>query len=238
MSSVAFISTKGGAGKSTVGVQYAIAAAGQGRTPLIIDCDAAQTSIHVWASALRQEKSPEIRTGNYDTIAQQLAAAADEGFDLAIVDVPPGGGQIVARVASLVEHILVPVRATTFDLHATRNTVDLLRDTADNTEPSEIRCSNALGKAAIVLNCTPARPSASWRSDIEGALAQCGAGGLDIVGALADRAAYRVSIEDGRGVTEERRDPKAAEEVLELYRSVAALERRRTAAVRKARGRR
>ncbi len=238
MSSVAFISTKGGAGKSTVTVQYAIAAAGQGRTPLIIDCDAAQTSIHVWASALRQEKSPEIRTGSLDTIAQQLTAAAGEGFDLVIVDVPPGGGQIVAQVASLVDHILIPVRATTFDLHAMRNTVDLLRTAADNTEPSEIACRNALGKAAIVLNCTPARPSASWRSDIEGALAQCGAGGLDIVGALADRAAYRLSIENGRGVTEERRDGKAAEEVLELYRNVAALERKRAAAMRKARGRR
>jgi chromosome partitioning protein len=237
MSSVAFISTKGGAGKSTVSVQYAIAAAGEGRTPLIIDCDSAQTSIHVWASALRQERSPEIRTGGYDTIAQQLAAAAEEGFDLVVVDVPPGGGQIVARVASLVEHILVPVRATTFDLHAMRNTVDLLRTTVDDTEPSELACRNALGKAAIVLNGTPTRPSASWRSDIEGALAQCGAGGLDIVGALADRAAYRVSIEDGRGVTEERRDTKAAEEVLDLYRNVAALECKRTAAVRKARGR-
>jgi chromosome partitioning protein len=237
MSSVAFISTKGGAGKSTVSVQYAIAAVGQGRTPLIIDCDSAQTSIHVWASALRQERSPEIRTGSYDTIAQQLAAAGKEGFDLVVVDVPPGGGQIVARVASLVEHILVPVRATTFDLHAMRNTVDLLRTTVDDTEPAEIACRNALGKAAIVLNGTPTRPSASWRSDIEGALAQCGAGGLDIVGALADRAAYRVSIEDGRGVTEERRDTKAAEEVLDLYRNVAALERKRSAAVRKARGR-
>jgi chromosome partitioning protein len=238
MSSVAFISTKGGAGKSTVGVQYAIAAAGQGRAPLVIDCDVAQTSIHVWASALRQEKSPEIRTGSYDTIAQQLAEAPQQGFDLVVVDVPPGGGQIVARVASLAEHILIPVRATTFDLHAMRNTVDLLRDTADNTEPAEIRCSNALGKAAIVLNGTPARPSASWRTDIEGALAQCGAGGLDIVGALADRNAYRTSIESGRGVTEERREPKAAEEVLELYRNVAVLERRRTAAIRKTRSRR
>jgi chromosome partitioning protein len=237
MSSVAFISTKGGAGKSTASVQFAIAAAGQGRAPLIIDCDSAQTSIHVWASALRQEKSPEIRTGTYDTIAQQLAEAAHQGFDLVIVDVPPGGGQIVARVASLVEHILIPVRATTFDLHAMRNTVDLLRDAADNTEPAEIRFTNALGKAAIVLNGTPVRPSASWRADIEGALAQCGAGGLDIVGALADRNAYRASIEGGRGVTEERRDAKAAEEVLALYRNLAALERRRTAAIRKGRGR-
>lgn len=237
MSSVAFISTKGGAGKSTASVQYAIAAVEQGRTPLIIDCDGSQTSIYVWASALRREKSPEIRTGSYDTIARQLAEAEDEGFDLVVIDVPPGGGQLVTRVASLVEHILIPVRATTFDLHAMRNTVDLLRTTVDDTQPSAIACRSALGKAAIVLNGTPARPSASWRSDIEGALAQCGAGGLDIVGAFADRAAYSASLASGRGVTEERRDPKAADEVIAMYKGVAALERRRAAAIRKVRGR-
>lgn len=237
MSSVAFISTKGGAGKSTAAVQYAIAASGQGRTPLIIDCDSAQNSLHVWAAALRREKSPEIRTGSYDTIARQLAEARDEGFDLVVVDVPPGGGQLVVRVASLVEHVLIPVRATTFDLHAMRNTVDLLRTTVDDTQPAAIACRSALGKAAIVLNGTPTRPSASWRSDIEGALAQCGAGGIDIVGALADRAAFSASLENGRGVTEERRDQRAMDEVVDLYRHVATLERRRAAAIRKARGR-
>ena len=142
-----------------------------------------------------------------------------------------------ALVASLAEHILVPVRATTFDLHAMRNTVDLLRAAADNTEPAEVTCRNALGKAAIVLNGTPARPSASWRKDMMGALAQCGAGGLDVVGSLADRAAYSASIENGRGVTEEKRDPKAVEGIMELYRNVAGLERRRAAAIKKAGGR-
>jgi chromosome partitioning protein len=237
MSSVAFISTKGGAGKSTVAAQFAIAASGKGRKPLILDCDAAQTSIQVWASALRHERLPVIRTGSQEAIAGQLAKARGEGFDLVVIDVPPGGGQLVTLVASLAEHILVPVRATTFDLHAMRNTVDLLRAAADNTEPAEVTCRNALGKAAIVLNGTPVRPSASWRKDMMGALAQCGAGGLDVVGSLADRAAYSASIENGRGVTEEKRDPKAVEEIMELYRNVAGLERRRAAAIRKAGGR-
>jgi chromosome partitioning protein len=237
MSSVAFISTKGGAGKSTLAAHFAIAASGKGRKALILDCDTEQTSIQVWASALRHEKLPVVRTGHHEAITEQIAKARGEGFDLVVIDVPPGGGQLVARVASLAEHILIPVRATTFDLHAMRNTVDLLRMTADNTEPAEVTCRNALGKAAIVLNGTPARPSAAWRRDIEGALAQCGAGGLDIVGSLADRAAYSAAIENGRGVTEERRDAKAVEEVMELYRSVAALERRRAAAIRKAGGR-
>lgn len=238
MSSVAFISTKGGAGKSTATVQLAVAAGGAGRNVLILDCDAAQTSIDVWAAALREADNPQIRTASYDSFARQLAEAEAQGFDLVVVDVPPGGGQLVARVASLVEHILIPVRATTFDLHAMRHTVDLLRTTVDDTEPEEIACRNALGKAAIVLNGIPSRPTASWRADIEGALAQCGAGGLDIVGTLADRTAYRASIESGLGVTEDGRDAKAVTEIMELYRNLVALERRRATAVRKVRGKR
>jgi hypothetical protein len=83
--------------------------------------------------------------------------------------------QIVARVASLVDNILVLVRATMPDPHAMRNTVDLLRTTVAATEPELAAAPRR--QAAIVLNGTPTRPSASWRSDIEGALAQCGAAG-------------------------------------------------------------
>lgn len=236
MSSLASISTKGGAGKSTLAVQLAIAAQDQGRRSLIIDCDGGQNSIHVWATVLRNTLLPEVRTGSHETIEKQLASAIDEGFDFVIVDVPPSGGQMVARIASLVDHILVPVRATTFDLLAMGNTIDLLETTVDNTLPRSLAHRNALGKAAVVLNGIPTRPSASWRADIIGALDQCGAGDLKIIGELADRAAYSASLESGRGVVEERRDRKAREEILELYRNVDALMRRRRAAVKKAGG--
>lgn len=232
--SVGVISTKGGAGKSSVSAHLGIAAAGEGRKVLILDCDQAQNSIHVWAKALRDEALPAIRQGTAETIERQLAEAGDDGFDLVLVDVPPGGGQLVSLIASLVQLVLIPVRATPYDLHAVRNTVDLLRAAADNTEPRETACRNALGKAVIVLNGAPARPSAAWQSDVRGALAQCGAGGIEIVGTLSDRAAYSASLAHGRGVTEER-DTKAIEEITALYRNVATLERKRATAVRKVR---
>jgi chromosome partitioning protein len=237
MFSVAFISTKGGAGKSTAAAHFAVAAAGSGRNVLVLDCDSAQTSIAVWADALRAEPGPGIRAATHDTFPRQLMEAARERIDLVVVDVPPGGGALVTRVASLVNLVLIPVKATTFDLHAMRHTVDLLRVTVDDTEPEALACRNALGKAAIVLNGTPPRPTASWRADIEGALAQCGAGALEILGALGERAAYRTSLESGLGVTEEGRDAKAVAEVMELHRNVLALERKRAAALRKLKGR-
>ena len=227
------ISTKGGVGKSSATTHLAIAMAGAGFDVLVLDGDQAQNSIHVWSKALRDSGAPVIRRTSPETIEQDLAGADKEGFDYVFVDVPPGGGQLVTTIASLVEHILIPVRATTFDLHAMRNTVDLLRAAADNTEPRDLAKRNALGKAAIVLNAVPARVSASWMDDVKGALAQCGAGGLEIVGMLSDRAAYSAALANGHGVTEER-DAKANAEIEDLLQTVLAMSRKRAKALKKA----
>jgi len=233
MSTLAVISTKGGAGKSTAAAMIGIAADGLGRKVRIIDCDAAQTSIHVWARALRKDRKPEIKLGAYETIGLALKEAEHEGCDLVIVDVPPGGGQLINRVASLVEHILIPVRVTTFDLHALRNTVELLGTTVDASQPEQLQSRNALAKAAIVLNGVSVRAPRALFDDVNGALAACGAGDLEILGMLCERAAYATSIAKGLGVTEDRRDQAAAEEVLALYERFRAREKRRAAAIRK-----
>jgi chromosome partitioning protein len=237
MSTVAFISTKGGAGKSTAAVHYAIAASGHKRNPLILDCDTAQTSLHVWGAALRPKKSPEIRTSGYETIAADIAQAEQEGYDPIVIDVPPGGGAIVARIASLAEHIVIPVRASTFDLSAMRNTIDLLRTTVDDTRPRSVACRTALGKAAILLNGVPTKTGKSWHDDLMGALGQCGAGGLQVAGQLSDRAAFRTTLEAGRGATEDKRDPLAADEVEDLYRNITSRQKERAAAIKRARAR-
>ena len=122
MNSVASFNDKGGAGKSTLAAQLTIAARHENKRTLIIDCDVGQNSIHEWASTLREDPLPEVRTGTYENIERQLKEAQAEGFNFIMVDAPPKGGQFAARIASLVDHILIPVRASTFDLLAMGNT--------------------------------------------------------------------------------------------------------------------
>ena len=237
MSVVSVVATKGGAGKSTIAVHVAVAAALRKRRPLIIDFDTNQTSILVWAKALRRKaKAPAIVKGSVDTLDDDIAAARRK-YDLIIIDVAAGGGPLVQRLASISDHVLVPVRGSVFDIGATRNAVDLLRATADNTQPEEIAYRNALGKAAIVINGAPRKQTAKWRQDFETALSTCGAGGIPIVGCLAEREAYSASIEHGQGVTEDADDEKAVEEVLGLYQGLLDLEKDRERKLRKARGR-
>lgn len=235
MSVVGVIATKGGAGKSTIAVHLAIAAALRKRRPLIIDFDITQTSILVWSKALRKKaKTPVIQKGVLSTLDQDIEAAKRK-HDLIIIDVAAGGGPVAQRIATIAEHILVPVRASAFDIGATRNTVDLLRDAADNTQPEEIAYRNALGKAAIVVNCAPRKQTAKWREELEKALGSCGAGALAIIGTLADREAYSAAIEHGQGVTEDGDDEKAVDEILALYDGLVELEAEREQKLRKVR---
>ncbi len=235
MSIIAIISTKGGAGKSTVAVHLAIAAALKKRRPLIIDFDKKQLSILLWAKGLRKKaKTPAIQKGALETLSQDIEAAKRK-HDLIIIDVAAGGGDEVRDIATIAEHVIVPVRAAAFDISATRNTIELLRNSADNTEPEEIAYRNALGKAAIVLNCAPKRQTAKWRAEVDDALQSCGAGSVVIIGTLADREAYGTSIEHGRGVTEEREDDEAVTEILALYQGLVDLEAERSKKLKRVR---
>ncbi len=214
---VAVTSTKGGAGKSTTVAHLAMEAARKGFKTLVVDCDEAQTSIHVWAAALREGPAPVVRLGTYDSVAIRMAEAQHEGFDLCIVDTPPGGGRLVSLVANLVQHILVPVRVTTFDLHALRHTVDLLRMTADGSLPRDSQKLNALEKAVLVLNGLPSDAGDDFMEDVYGAIIECGAGDVEIIGNLCERRAYATTLARGVGVTESRRDRDAAAEIEELF---------------------
>jgi chromosome partitioning protein len=227
MSVVAVISTKGGAGKSTVVVHLAVAATLKRRRPIIIDFDTKQLSALLWGKGLRKKaRTPAIQRGDFSALDEEIAAARRK-HDLVIIDVAAGGGDQVRDIATRVEHILVPVRASTFDMAAMRNTIDMLRNSADNTEPEEVAYRNALGKAAIVLNCAPTKRTARWRTEVEDALEHCGAGGVRIVGTLSDREAYSACLEHGQGVTEDGEDDVAVAEIMHLYHGLVEMEKER-----------
>lgn len=224
------IATKGGSGKSTLVSHVASEAARDGFNVLVVDCDQGQGSLTQWAEAIRCAANPVVVPGTYETVAACIAEGEREGFDFIFVDTPAGNGQLVNKVASLVEHILIPLRGTTFDLLALRNTIDLLETTVDVTNPKELREPNSMLKAGIVLNGLPARPD-KLVEDIKGALRQRGAGSVEIVGMLRERAAYSTALAKGLGVTEHGRDAEAAQEIAQLFKKIRKRARAREKAI-------
>jgi polynucleotide 5'-kinase involved in rRNA processing len=95
---VAFVSQKGGVGKSTLTRALATSAVRAGLTVKTVDLDPHQATITVWAKARdRYEVSPSIKVDAFRFVKDALASASGE--ELVIVDTPGGISDAVAERA-------------------------------------------------------------------------------------------------------------------------------------------
>jgi chromosome partitioning protein len=152
---------KGGAGKTTLAAQLAIAWARQGARVAVLDIDP-QGSLAAWIDLRRARLGSEAIGFDFAALpgwraAQWVEDRARE-TDLVVIDGPPHAeteARIAVRVAGLV---LIPVQPSPLDLWATEATLKMARD--------ERR------RALIVLNRVP--PRSSLTDDIAAALASAG----------------------------------------------------------------
>lgn len=197
MKTVAIISQKGGAGKTTLSVHLATAAALAGHKAAIIDLDPQGTAAS-WGDR-RHADSPEVISGQAGRLSILIDAAKENGADFLILDTAPNADQTALRAAQTADVVLIPCRAATFDLEAIQATLTL----------GQI----AQKPAYVVLNAIPPR-SAIGREAAEGLTAQ-GAKVAPVM--LCQRAAFTHGVIDGRTAQEFEPDGKAAEEVTNLY---------------------
>ncbi len=194
---LAIVSQKGGAGKTTLALNLAVAAERDGIHALILDIDP-QASATAWADN-RAAPVPVVRPCPAHRIARALEEAAREGMDLAIIDTAPhaeGAALAAARAADL---IVIPCRPALFDLHAVAGSLDIAR--------------LARTPAVAVLNAAP--PRGPLAAEARAALAGAGLEVLDV--ALGQRAAFVHALTAGQGVLEYEPNGKAAREVERLH---------------------
>jgi cellulose biosynthesis protein BcsQ len=123
MRTIAIISQKGGAGKTTLSVHLATAAARAGHTAAIIDLDPQGTAAS-WGDR-RQADAPEIISGQAARLAVLIDAARANGAAFLILDTAPNADQTALRGAQLADLVLIPCRAATFDLEAIQATLNV-----------------------------------------------------------------------------------------------------------------
>ena len=182
---IAFVSQKGGVGKSTLARALAREAANSGLKVKIADLDTQQGTCVDWhRTRLNAGFQPAVAAEAFATAAQALKIANQ--YDLLIIDGPArtsGGTLDIAKVADLV---VQPSGAS-----------------ADDLKPA-VREFHALSQAGIpkdklvfVLNHigTPAE-----EAEARAYIAQAGYAVLD--GCLLERPAYRTAQNTGRAVTE------------------------------------
>ena len=147
MFTVALISRKGGAGKTTLACGLAVAGERARLITALVDLDP-QGSASAWAS-LRVADTPAVISGHADQLPALLTAARDAGANLAIIDTAPhstdaalAAARAAARAADLV---LIPCRASVADLHAIGTSIEITRQAGTG--------------AAVILNAAPVQGS-------------------------------------------------------------------------------
>ncbi len=198
MPTIAIISQKGGAGKTTLALHLAAAAHDAGRIALIIDTDP-QATASQWA-AWRQDAPPEVIDSPPPRLAAKVEAAKGQGAEMIVIDTPPHADSAARAAVEVADLVLIPCRPSAFDLSAIQTTAKLVQ---------------LLRKPAYVV-FTAGSPNAPRMYQEAGELVETfGTPPCPIQ--IPDRAAYRHASGEGRTVMEYEPDGKAADDIRHLY---------------------
>src|SRR5437868_9944795 len=114
MKTIAIISQKGGAGKTTIAIHLAVAAESKGMTTALFDLDP-QASASSWSDK-RNKPSPAVVSAQAARLPGLLEQAAAQLADLAIIDSAPNADAASLAAARAADLILIPCRPAAFDL--------------------------------------------------------------------------------------------------------------------------
>ena len=209
MRTIAFLTQKGGTGKTTLTASLAVAAADAGERVIAFDLDPQASLVH-WGERRAASVAKKVlieplerdRLSRLDAILQGVSGA---GFSLALFDTAGADAASIRLVTDVADLCLLPARPTRLDVEATAATFRAV--------------FLAKRKAAFVLNqCPP-----TYRSS----RASAAAGDLTRLGVLAEpmlsaRMDFQDAIAAGLGVTEYAREGRAAQEIEELWNWVRA----------------
>jgi chromosome partitioning protein len=196
MRTIAVVSRKGGAGKTTLAAALAVEAERQGHGPVaVLDTDP-QGGLAGWWNAREAETPVFVETTG--DLHGTLATLDGQGFALAIIDTPPQVSGAIAAVIEAADLALVPVRPSPNDLRAIAATVELVE---------------RAGKRLIfVINAV--KPRVRLTAEAAIALSQHG---IVSPAHVADRSDYAGAMTDGRTAPELEPNGKAAVEIRELW---------------------
>jgi chromosome partitioning protein len=198
MQTVAVISQKGGAGKTTLALHIAVAAEFAGYSTVLIDLDP-QGTAEAW-SEWRKEAPPTVIPAKTATLTRTLERAAGHGAEFAIIDTPPLAEAEARAAAKSADLVLVPCRPNAFDLHSIRTTTDLTRFAAK--------------PAFALFNAGPATAARLYAETTDLVIEI----GMKVAPVrLSERATFRHATGSGQAAQEIEPQGKAAGEVTALW---------------------
>jgi len=182
---IAFISQKGGVGKSTLARALAAVCAQGGLEVVLADLDPRQQTLVHWQKArTAQRVLPRLSVEPFDDAAEAVARA--EACDVLILDAPGGVNDDTLSVARMAHLIVQPTGPSLDDLHPT---VLLFHELVDAGIPK----SNLVAALCRVLNDEEETEARAYLEE---------AGYEVLEGSIPESSAYRTAHNRGRSLTE------------------------------------
>lgn len=198
MKVLAIIGQKGGNGKTTTALGLAVAASLAGRNVAVIDLDP-QTTAANWSDR-RGRDTPAIVSCQVSRLDRVLAAAAEQGADLAIIDTPGKNTDALIAAAKAAHFVLLPIQPQLFDIETLASLKDVL-----------VLAGNP--PASVFVNRAPVQ--GKRHSETQAAAAAAGFVVCPVV--LFARAAHGDAGNIGQAAAEYDPGGKAAQEMRDLY---------------------
>jgi chromosome partitioning protein len=204
MNVITFASRKGGSGKSTLAAHLAAIANKPNRPCLLIDADP-QGSLTLW-NRLRRAEGLALKNGTRG-VADIVKAAKRDGYEWVLIDTPPLMSATVADAIRAATLVVIPARATIFDLTAVRETIDL--------------CRQLRKPYAVAFNAAPVK-----RNDMESPIVAQARQGLTRLGIplwagqITNRTSFSFALASGEGVKEFAEESLAAAEMNALWAAI------------------
>ncbi|MGB0747398.1 MAG: ParA family partition ATPase [Magnetospiraceae bacterium] len=198
---------KGGAGKTTLAVQLAVALRNTGKSVALMDIDP-QKSLSGW-HAVRMTRDPAAQEIDLSAVAGwRVGTELDRlrgSHDYVIIDSPPHAETETKHALNAADLALIPLQPSPMDLWATKATIDA--------------ASRERAHTLIVLNRVP--PRAKVTAKILAAIKDQGLRAAKT--SIGNRTAFASSMMEGLGVTEAAKRSVAAAEINALLQEVRRL---------------
>jgi chromosome partitioning protein len=201
MRTIAFVTQKGGAGKSTLASSISVAARQAGEKVFIVDMDPLQSLVK-WSQSRKSTDVP-VEFVPPEKLSKALAALEKKGITLVVIDAPGQSSEYSLAAIRAADLCIIPARPNVFDLWASEKTRAYVKEK---------------GKDYVFLlnQCPPAQQNSRVE---QGAKALHAMGGL-LSPLISARVDYQEAARLGLGVHEFNPDGVAAQEIKELWSSI------------------